>query len=118
MSNHLPTFTRCSAYPPQTPSVATGKLSNTLQPFHLAFPVHNLDAARKFYGEILGLEEGRSAKRWVDYNLCGNQIVCQLVDNYVQRDEFSNSVDADQVPVPHFGLALTVGKPRVKRYSL
>ena len=72
--------------------------------FHLAFPVHNLDEARKFYGEVLECEEGRSSDIWIDFNLFGHQIVAHLADNagIVHRNE----VDADHVPVPHFGIVL------------
>jgi uncharacterized protein len=75
--------------------------------FHLAIPVHSLEAAREFYGGLLGLPEGRSSARWVDYNCYGHQLVCHLVDGW--RGAVShNEVDGDPVPVPHFGLALTV----------
>ena len=72
--------------------------------FHLAFPVHNLDEARKFYGDILECEEGRSSDIWIDFNLFGHQIVAHLAENsgVVHRNE----VDADHVPVPHFGIVL------------
>ncbi len=72
--------------------------------FHLAFPVHNLDKARTFYGEILECEEGRSSEHWIDFNLFGHQIVAHLAENsgVVHRNE----VDADHVPVPHFGIVL------------
>jgi extradiol dioxygenase family protein len=74
--------------------------------FHLAFPVHNLDEARKFYGEILECEEGRSSEHWIDFNLFGHQIVAHLADNsgIVHRNE----VDSKNVPVPHFGIVLTM----------
>ena len=74
--------------------------------FHLAFPVHNLDEARKFYGEILECEEGRSSEHWIDFNLFGHQIVAHLADNagIVHRNE----VDSHSVPVPHFGIVLTM----------
>lgn len=74
--------------------------------FHLAFPVHNLDEARKFYGEILECEEGRSSEHWIDFNLFGHQIVAHLADNsgIVHR----NKVDSKNVPVPHFGIVLTM----------
>jgi extradiol dioxygenase family protein len=72
--------------------------------FHLAFPVDDLTAARRFYGEILGCPEGRSADHWVDFDLFGHQIVAHLV---AQRSErATNPVDGDDVPVPHFGLLL------------
>lgn len=50
----------------------------TLPPFHLAFPVDDLDAARQFYGETLGCAEGRSTDHWIDFNLHGHQIVAHL----------------------------------------
>lgn len=73
--------------------------------FHLAFPVHDLSAAREFYGGVLGCEEGRSDDRWVDFNLYGHQIVTHLSDNGAGV-KLTNHVDADHVPVPHFGIIL------------
>ena len=73
--------------------------------FHLAFPVHDLDAARDFYGNVLGCEEGRSSDRWIDFNLYGHQIVAHLAEDSAGI-KASNSVDADNVPVPHFGIVL------------
>ena len=74
-------------------------------PFHLAFPVDDLDAARRFYGELLGCPEGRSAEEWVDFNLYGHQIVAHLAPEAV-RARATNPVDGDDVPVPHFGIVL------------
>lgn len=74
--------------------------------FHLAMPVDDLAAARKFYGEVLGLEQGRSADTWVDWNLQGHQVVTHLAPNRVQA--IHNPVDGHDVPVPHFGLILTI----------
>ena len=76
------------------------------RPLHLAFPVRDIDEARRFYGEILGCPEGRSAPRWVDYNFWGHQLVCHLVEGH-DASASSNAVDGDPVPVPHFGLAMT-----------
>ena len=73
--------------------------------FHLAFPVHDLSTAREFYGSILGCEEGRSSERWIDFNLYGHQIVAHLAENSAGV-KASNKVDADNVPVPHFGIVL------------
>lgn len=78
-----------------------------LRPFHLAFPVNDLDAARTFYGELLGCEEGRSAPCWIDFNLFGHQIVTHLDENFAARP-MVNPVDGEQVPVPHFGVVLTM----------
>jgi len=76
-------------------------------PFHLAFPVHNLEVAKKFYGGVLGLPEGRSSTKWQDYSLEGHQIVCHWVGEDYRCPDFYNPVDGDEVPVPHFGLALS-----------
>jgi|SRR5687767_284552 len=73
--------------------------------FHLAFPVNDLDAAREFYGGVLECEEGRSSDHWIDFNLYGHQIVTHLTENGAGVKS-SNHVDADNVPVPHFGIVL------------
>jgi uncharacterized protein len=76
-------------------------------PFHLAFPVDDLKAARHFYGEILGCPEGRSSDRWIDFNLYGHQIVAHRVgDIGSARRGGGNPVDGHDVPVPHFGVVL------------
>eukprot|EP00903_Cladosiphon_okamuranus_P010251 g9706.t1 len=82
--------------------------SESLRPYHHAFPVHDLPLAKHFYGEILGLPEGRSSKKWQDYSLDGHQIVCHLVSSDYRCQDFVNPVDGDRVPVPHSGLAMTV----------
>ena len=81
----------------------------SLPPFHLAFPVDDLAAARRFYGELLGCPEGRSAEHWVDFNLHGHQIVAHLAPESAPR-RASNAVDGKDVPVPHFGLVLTMDR--------
>lgn len=73
--------------------------------FHLAFPVHDLDAARSFYGGILECEEGRSSECWIDFSLYGHQIVTHLAPDSAGV-KATNHVDADHVPVPHFGIVL------------
>lgn len=77
----------------------------TMPPFHLAFPVHDLAAARAFYGDLLGCPEGRSSDEWIDFDLHGHQIVAHL-DPAARASEVSNAVDGHNVPVPHFGLVL------------
>ncbi len=72
--------------------------------FHLAMPVDDLDAARRFYGDVLGLAQGRSAETWVDWNLEGHQFVTHLAPP--RADAARNEVDGHDVPVPHFGLIL------------
>ena len=79
----------------------------TLTPFHLAFPVDDLAAARRFYGGLLGCPEGRSADRWIDFDLHGHQIVAHLAPE-AARALASNPVDGEDVPVPHFGLVLSM----------
>ncbi|MBH9538830.1 VOC family protein [Novosphingopyxis sp. YJ-S2-01] len=78
----------------------------SLRPFHLAFPVHDLAAARAFYGELMGCPEGRSSEQWVDFDFYGHQIVAHLGGE--QRVAHHNPVDGHDVPVPHFGLVLTM----------
>lgn len=77
----------------------------SVPPFHLAFPVDDLAAARKFYGSLIGCAEGRSADHWVDFDLHGHQIVAHLAPEAV-RARTTNPVDGEEVPVPHFGLVL------------
>lgn len=74
--------------------------------FHLAMPVDDLAAARHFYGEVLGLAQGRSSDTWVDWNLHGHQFVTHLAPERQKR--VHNPVDGHDVPVPHFGLILTI----------
>lgn len=77
-----------------------------LAPFHLAFPVDDLDAARRFYGEILGCPEGRSSEQWIDFNLFGHQIVAHKIGEPGAARRGGNPVDGHEVPVPHFGVVL------------
>lgn len=75
-----------------------------LSPFHLAFPVDDLAAARHFWGEVMGCVEGRSADAWIDFDFYGHQIVAHLAP--AVRDAAANPVDGHDVPVPHFGIVL------------
>lgn len=79
----------------------------TLRPFHLAFPVHDLSAARSFYGDLIGCPEGRSSDHWIDFDFYGHQIVAHL-DPAATPVAVYNNVDGDAVPVPHFGIVLTM----------
>jgi extradiol dioxygenase family protein len=97
-------------------------LDSPIPRFHLAMPVDDLAAARHFYGDVLGLEQGRSADTWIDWNLHGHQFVTHLaprqprpIDTAPGRQfvtdlapRVHNQVDGHAVPVPHFGLILTV----------
>ena len=76
-----------------------------MPPFHLAFPVLDLDSTRRFYGELLGCTEGRSAPTWVDFDFFGHQLVAHLDASATPRSHH-NQVDGHAVPVPHFGIVL------------
>lgn len=80
-----------------------------LPPFHLVIPVDDIAAAREFYGEVLGFPQGRSDTRWIDWNVYGHQVVTHEVPG-LSRDRVAgrNAVDGHQVPVPHFGIVLSV----------
>jgi extradiol dioxygenase family protein len=79
----------------------------TLTPFHIAFPVDDLAEARDFYGGLLGCPEGRSSDAWIDFDLFGHQIVAHLAPAKADRPHH-NPVDGHDVPVPHFGVVLTM----------
>jgi len=91
-------------------SLSTAGETSTRRPrFHLAMPVHDLAAARGFYGGLLGCAEGRSAPTWVDFDLFDHQFVAHLdprLADPARRDLLRNEVDGDAVPVPHFGVLL------------
>jgi len=74
--------------------------------FHLAVPVDDLDAARRFFGDVIGCEQGRSSHTWIDWNLRGHQFVTHL--SGTRPAAVHNPVDGHDVPVPHFGLILEV----------
>ena len=73
--------------------------------FHLAFPVTDLDVARRFYGEFLGCAEGRSSPDWVDFDFHGHQIVAHRVER-TQMTDATSLVDGQNVPVRHFGVVV------------
>ena len=75
-----------------------------MRPFHLAFPVDNLDKTREFYTAILGCKEGRSSDNWIDFDMYGHQVVAHLVDELELVQ--TNPVDGDNVPASHFGVIL------------
>jgi len=84
-------------------------MSKTIRPFHLAFPVHDLEKTKKFYTQILGCSMGRSSKGWIDFNLFGHQVVAHLTEKSAV-EEVSNNVDGKKVPVKHFGVILTMSE--------
>lgn len=78
-----------------------------LRPFHLAIPVNNIPINRKFYRDVLGCSEGRSSDLWVDFDFFGHQ----LVIHYKESEDtalHTNPVDGKDVPVPHFGVVLSM----------
>ena len=81
-------------------------MKDKLNPFHLAIPVSNLEESVIYYRDILGLEEGRSSKKWADFNFFGHQLVCHVSDNI--NEQAINPVDGEEVPVPHFGVVLSI----------
>jgi extradiol dioxygenase family protein len=84
---------------------------SSIRPFHLAIPVRNIAESRAFYGQLLGLDEGRSSEEWIDWNLYGHQLVTHLNPNLGPEGKVSvhvNGVDGQGVPVPHFGVVLTI----------
>ena len=89
----------------QAPTTNPGSLS----PFHVAFPVHDLQAARDFYGQTLGCPEGRSSADWIDFNFYGHQIVAHLAPDEARQAQ-RNTVDSHSVPVRHFGIVLPMAE--------
>jgi len=73
-------------------------------PFHLAFPVSDIEVTRSFYTEIIGCSVGREAARWIDFNFFGHQISAHLIETI--EDIPTNPVDGESIPVRHFGLVL------------
>jgi hypothetical protein len=81
---------------------------SALRPFHIAFPVDDLEAARHFYGTVLGCPEGRSSAQWIDFDFFGHQIVAHHKPASPDAAKpHANAVDGHDVPVPHFGVVLT-----------
>jgi extradiol dioxygenase family protein len=77
-----------------------------MRPFHLAFPVTDLNTTRSFYVDVLQCNIGRSSDKWIDFDMFGHQVVAHLVDK--NNHPTSNSVDGDEVPASHFGVILTM----------
>lgn len=79
--------------------------TSSLQPFHLAVPVDDLSSTRQFYGQFLGMAEGRSCEHWIDWDFFGHQFVTHL-NKEKATQKITNQVDGHGVPVPHFGVVL------------
>ena len=94
---------------------ATEKAPAARALFHLAFPVHDLGAARAFYGGLLGCPEGRSSPAWIDFDFYGHQIVAHFSPDECRRgsadasEQATSAVDGHDVPVRHFGAVLPMG---------
>jgi len=83
-------------------------VKDKLNPFHLAIPVSNLEESVAYYRDTLGLREGRSSNKWADFDFFGHQLVCH-VSNII-NEQITNPVDGEEVPVPHFGVVLSIEK--------
>ena len=81
-------------------------MKDKLNPFHLAIPVSNLEESVAYYRDTLGLREGRSSNKWADFDFFGHQLVCH-VSNII-NEQITNPVDGEDVPVPHFGIVLSI----------
>lgn len=88
-----------------------------VNPFHLAIPVHDIGVANEFYGGLLACSRGRHSDKWTDFNMYGHQLVCHEVAGH-KAALAHNPVDGDQVPVPHFGVVLTMTQWRELRDRL
>ena len=77
----------------------------TLRAFHYSFLVRDLDETRRFYVDVLGCREGRSAPTWIDFDLYGNQLSCHLGEPSPTAP--AGRVDGIVVPLPHFGAIIS-----------
>ena len=81
-------------------------MKDKLNPFHLAIPVSNLEESVAYYRDTLGLREGRNSKKWADFDFFGHQLVCHVSDSI--NEQVTNPVDGEEVPIPHFGVVLSI----------
>ena len=89
---------------PSDPSGSDGIDTPVLHPFHLAFPVDDLAAAKDFYVRVLGCRLGRTAERWADFDFGGHKVSAHLVES--ESGPVTNPVDGDAIPARHFGIVL------------
>ena len=87
-----------------------------MRPFHLAFPVTDLSAAKSFYVDVLNCKVGRSSDHWIDFDMFGHQVVAHLVEQ--AEHPSTNSVDGDDVPASHFGVILTMDQWHILKENL
>lgn len=78
---------------------------NQFKPFHLAFPIRDIEETRAFYGELLGCDIGRSTDKWIDFDFFGHQLSAHIKPEELAMAT-TNSVDGKNVPVRHFGAIL------------
>jgi extradiol dioxygenase family protein len=83
-------------------------ITMSLRPFHLAIPVHDLTLCRAFYRDVIGCTEGRSSEQWVDFDFYGHQLVIHEEKGRKPTIQASNPVDGHEVPIPHFGVVLSI----------
>lgn len=76
-----------------------------IPPFHLAFPVTDLETTRVFFVERLGCQVGRQSEEWIDFDFFGHQLSAHLVAKEPDQDP-TNPVDGKAIPVRHFGAVL------------
>lgn len=77
-----------------------------IQPFHLAFPIRDIEETRIFYQDLLGCEIGRSTEKWIDFNFFGHQLSAHVKPEELTQAK-ANQVDGKNVPVRHFGVVLS-----------
>lgn len=99
-----------------------GRRKVSMHPFHLAFPVRNIEETRRFYVDVLGCRVGRSAERWIDFDFHGHQVSAHVSEDEL-RPAATNPVDGDRVPVRHFGVILPMKEwleleQRLRRYDI
>jgi extradiol dioxygenase family protein len=80
-------------------------MKTEIRPFHLAFPVYNIDKTIKWYIDILNCSIGRQSRLWVDFNFFGHQISAHKIDKELSDSE-TNPVDGHNVPSRHFGIVM------------
>lgn len=86
---------------------------SSVRPFHLAFPVTDLEQTRTFYRDVMGCDIGREDPgKWIDFDLYGHQLSAHLRPNGLGGSD-SGAVDGDAVPIPHFGVVLTMDQWKV-----
>jgi extradiol dioxygenase family protein len=84
--------------------------SNPITPFHLAFPIRDIEETRTFYQEVLGCNIGRNTDQWIDFDLYGHQLSAHVRPEQLEAQQGTGEVDGHAVPIPHFGVVLTWGQ--------